>query len=104
MVESLCGTGQEEPHGVGEAGGRGGAGAVEVTFHSLDIVFTVTTGAVELFVQHLWRRSCERGDDNARSVPCRHALGIDPLGRKVMQGMVDVTPSIDNSGIESYFQ
>ena len=56
MVEDIGPTRQEEPHGVGEKGRRGGAVAVEVTLDRLNIVFTIPTGAVEVFIHLLGRR------------------------------------------------
>ena len=50
MVEDIGTTRQEEPHGVGEKGRRGGAVAVEVTLDRLNIVLTIPTGAVEVFI------------------------------------------------------
>ena len=56
MVKDIGATRQEEPHGVGEKGRRGGAVAVEVALDRLNIVFAIPTGAVEVFIHLLGRR------------------------------------------------
>lgn len=77
MVEDRGTTRQEEPHGVGEKGRRRGAVAVEVALDRLNIVFTMPTGAVELFIHLLGRRRLSRGHHKARIVSGRHDFRLD---------------------------
>jgi hypothetical protein len=53
MMQNIGGTGQQEPHGVGQEGCRRGAVAVEVPLDRLDRVFTIPTRAVEFLLHPL---------------------------------------------------
>src|SRR5207248_10111035 len=60
VVEHIRGTGQEESQGVGEERRRGGAVAVQVAFDGLDIIFAITTGTVEILIEHRRRGGLQR--------------------------------------------
>jgi len=50
MVQGLGRTREDQTHGIGQEGRRGGAITMQITLHRLDIVFAITTGAIEIFV------------------------------------------------------
>ena len=69
MVQGLGRTREDQTHGIGQEGRRGGAITMQITLHRLDIVFAIPTGAIEVFVDHLGRGSGKRGDDKAGVIP-----------------------------------
>ena len=72
---------------------------MEITFHGLDIIFAIAAGAVEIFVQHLRRRSCQRGHDKTRVIASRHDFGFEhhapgagPRRRSIAEVIIEATP------------
>jgi hypothetical protein len=82
LMQALGGTGQQEPHGVREAGRRRGAGAGEGTLDRLDMVFAGPTRAVDLCIHPLRRGGRQGGDDQAGVGASRHDFRLedDPPG------------------------
>lgn len=81
-MEDIGGTGEEEPHRVGQESGGRRAVAVEVIFHRLAIVCAIATGALEVCVEPLGGRRLQGGDHKAGGIVLLHdcRLEDDPPG------------------------
>ena len=53
MMEHIGRTGQEQAHGVGQKGRGRGEITPQVVFEGFESVFAVTSGAVQVFIEHL---------------------------------------------------
>ena len=77
MMQGIGRTREHQPHRVGQEGRRRGPITMEVHFHSLDIVFAIAPGAIEVFVEH-WRSwSVQRRDDKARVIARAHDFRLE---------------------------
>ncbi len=77
MMQDIGGTGQEEPHGIGQESRRRSAVAVEITLECLDIIFTIPTRAVEFLVHPLWRGGHQGGDHKAWVIAGGHHFSFE---------------------------
>ena len=77
MVQGIGRTREHQPHRVGQEGGGRGPITVEVHFHSLDGVFAIAPGTIEVFVEHLRGGSVQRRDHKAGIIACTHDFGLE---------------------------
>ena len=82
MVQGIGRTGEQQTQGIGQAGGRRGAIAVEVRLDRLDSVFAIPAGAIEVFVEHLGCGCFKRGHNKTWVIARPHDFGCedDPPG------------------------
>src|SRR4029434_8830655 len=77
MVEDVSRTREQQSERMGQEGRRRGAVAAQGHLDRLDIMFTLATGTIEVFIDHLGGGSSKGGDDKARVIPRNHASRLE---------------------------